>query len=50
MTSTLNSELPNDDDFDVIIQVGKGRDTKEFRAHSTILQACSPYFKIAIGW
>ncbi len=39
----------NDDDFNVIIQVGEDQHTKEFRAHSVILEECSPYFKTAIG-
>ena len=42
MTSRLH-------DFDVIIQVGEDHNTKEFRAHSNILQACSPYFKSAFS-
>jgi hypothetical protein len=37
------------DDFNVIIQAGKNQDTKEFRAHSIILRARSPYFKIAFS-
>src|ERR1044071_9548000 len=49
MTSTFNSDPSNDDDFNVIIQVGKGHDTKEFRAHSAILEARSSYFKIAFS-
>ena len=49
MASTFNSDLSNNKDFDVIIQVGEGHNTKEFRAHSAVLQACSPYFKIAFS-
>ena len=33
------------DDYNVIIKVGKNPNTKEFRAHSNILKARSPYFK-----
>ena len=36
-------------DHDVIIQVGENQDTKEFRAHSVILCARSPYFKSALS-
>jgi len=35
--------LNNGNDHDVIIQVGENH-IKEFRAHSNILKACSPYF------
>ena len=56
MTSMFHSSLSkdlslklNDDDFDVIIQVGKDKNTKEFRAHSVILQECSPYFESAFS-
>ena len=41
--------LNDADDFNVIIQVGENQNTKEFRAHSVILEECSPYFKTAIG-
>ena len=37
------------DDFNVIIQVGEDHNMKEFRAHSAILQACSPYFESAFS-
>ena len=55
MTSIFHSGLLNDfslmlneaDDFNVIIQVGENQDMKEFRAHSAILRARSPYFKNA---
>ena len=44
------SLLLNDfDDFNVIIQVGENRNAKEFRAHSLILRARSPYFKGALS-
>ncbi|GBB90392.1 hypothetical protein RclHR1_17330001 [Rhizophagus clarus] len=35
------------DDHNVIIQVGKNQNKKEFRAHSYILRSRSPYFKNA---
>ncbi|GBC38310.2 hypothetical protein GLOIN_2v1480795 [Rhizophagus irregularis DAOM 181602=DAOM 197198] len=41
--------LNNADDFNVIIQVGEVNNTKEFRAHSVILRARSPYFKSALS-
>ena len=37
------------DDHNVIIQVGENKDVKEFRAHSNILRARSPYFKSALS-
>ena len=56
MTSGFHSGLSkdlslilNDDDFDVIIQVGEGHNTKEFHAHSDILKGCSSYFKSAFS-
>jgi hypothetical protein len=41
--------LDDADDYDVIIQVGENQNTKEFRAHSVILRARSPYFKCALS-
>ena len=41
--------LNDSDDFNVIIQVGENQNTKEFRAHSVILRARSPYFKSALS-
>jgi len=57
MTSILHSGLSKDlslllndaDDFNVIIQVGENQNTREFRAHSVILRARSPYFKSAFS-
>src|ERR1044072_1366732 len=43
------SLILGDKDFDVIIKVGEDRNTKEFHAHSVILQTCSPYFKSAFS-
>ena len=37
--------LNDSDDYDVIIQVGKYQNIKEFYAHSNILRARSLYFK-----
>ena len=41
--------LNDSDDFNVIIQVGEDQNTKEFRAHSVILRARSPYFKSGLS-
>ncbi|GBC01607.1 hypothetical protein RclHR1_04260007 [Rhizophagus clarus] len=57
MTSTFHLGLSKDfslilddaDDYNVIIQVGEDLNTKEFRAHSAILRARSPYFKNALS-
>ncbi|GBB98679.1 hypothetical protein RclHR1_00330006 [Rhizophagus clarus] len=57
MTSIFHSGLSKDfslllndaDDFNVIIHVGENNNTKEFRAHSVILRARSPYFKGALS-
>ena len=57
MTSKFHSGLSKDlslilndvDDFNVIIQIGKNKNIKEFCAHSVILWACSSYFKIAFS-
>jgi len=48
MASRFHSGV-DDDDFDVIIQVGEDNNTKEFRAHSATLQASSLYFKSAFS-
>ncbi|RIA93828.1 hypothetical protein C1645_735269 [Glomus cerebriforme] len=45
----LSVILKDADDFNVIIQVGENENTKEFRAHSVILRARSPYFKSALS-
>lgn len=57
MTSIFYSSLSKDlslilydsDDYNVIIQVGKDQNMKEFKAHSVILRARSPYFKSALS-
>ena len=57
MTSFFHSNLSKDfslilndaDDYNVIIKVGENENTKEFRAHSVILRARSPYFKGALS-
>jgi hypothetical protein len=43
------SILNDADDFNVIIQIGESQNAKEFRAHSVILRARSPYFKTALS-
>ena len=53
MTTKFHSSLSEDlslmlndvYDHNVIIQVGRNQNIKEFRAHSNILRARSPYFK-----
>jgi hypothetical protein len=37
------------DDYDVIFEVGEEPNIKVFRAHSVILRAVSPYFKVALS-
>ena len=49
LSRDFSSILNDADDFNVIIQVGENQNTKEFRAHSVILRARSPYFKIAFS-
>ncbi|CAB4385841.1 unnamed protein product [Rhizophagus irregularis] len=57
MTSIFHSGLSKDfssilndaDDYNVIIQVDKNHNIKEFRAHSVILRARSRYFKSALS-
>ncbi|GBC02511.1 hypothetical protein RclHR1_04660004 [Rhizophagus clarus] len=41
--------LDDADDYNVIIKVGENENTKEFRAHSVVLRARSPYFKSALS-
>ncbi|RIB15182.1 hypothetical protein C2G38_2193026 [Gigaspora rosea] len=45
----LSQLLDNANDYNVTIQVGEGSNIKEFRAHSNILMARSPYFKRALS-
>ena len=49
LSKDLSLILNDADDFNVVIQVGEKQDTKEFRAHSVILRARSPYFKRALS-
>ncbi|POG81698.1 hypothetical protein GLOIN_2v1470532 [Rhizophagus irregularis DAOM 181602=DAOM 197198] len=49
LSKDLSLILNDADDYDVIIQVGDNQNTKEFRAHSVILRARSPYFKGALS-
>ncbi|CAG8753522.1 3633_t:CDS:1, partial [Acaulospora morrowiae] len=41
--------LEDADGYNVNIKVGENNETKEFRAHSIILRARSPYFKRALS-
>ena len=49
LSKDLSLILNDSDDFNVIIRVGEGQNIKEFRAHSVILRARSPYFKSALS-
>ena len=49
LSKDLSLILNDADDFNVVIQAGKNHNTKEFRAHSVILRARSPYFKRALS-
>jgi hypothetical protein len=49
LSKDLSLILNNPDDYNVIIQVGENQNAKEFRAHSIILRARSPYFKSALS-
>ncbi|CAG8633374.1 8472_t:CDS:2, partial [Dentiscutata erythropus] len=45
----MSLETYTDSEFDVKIIVGNGRNTKEFKAHSTILSSRSLYFQRALS-
>ncbi|GBC02512.1 hypothetical protein RclHR1_04660005 [Rhizophagus clarus] len=49
LSKDLSLILDDSDDYNVLIQVGENENTKEFRAHSVILRARSPYFKGALS-
>ena len=49
LSKDLSLILNDSDDFNVIIQVGDNQNIKEFRTHSVILRARSPYFKSALS-
>ena len=49
LSQHFNQLLDVADDYNVIIKVGDNSDTKEFRAHSNILRARSPYFERALS-
>ncbi|CAG8552134.1 7421_t:CDS:2 [Dentiscutata erythropus] len=49
LSNELSNIFEDSDDYDVIIQAGKEPDFKEFKAHSVILRARSPYFKVALS-
>jgi hypothetical protein len=45
LIQALSLMLNNSNDYNVIIQVGKNQNIKEFYTHSNILKARSAYFK-----
>ncbi|GBB98704.1 hypothetical protein RclHR1_00330031 [Rhizophagus clarus] len=57
MNSKFHSDLSKDlslmlndkEDYNVMIQIGENHNMKEFRVHSNILRARSPYFKSALS-
>ncbi|GBB92163.1 hypothetical protein RclHR1_19750001 [Rhizophagus clarus] len=49
LSKDFSSILNDADDYNVVIQVGENKNTKEFRAHSVILRARSRYFKSALS-
>ena len=49
LSKDLSLILNDSDDFNVIVKVGENQNVKEFRAHSVILRARSPYFKGALS-
>ncbi|RHZ84096.1 hypothetical protein Glove_85g108 [Diversispora epigaea] len=49
LSQNFSQLLDDADDYNVTIKVGEDQDTQEFRAHSMILRARSPYFKSALS-
>jgi hypothetical protein len=49
LSQELSLMLSGADDHNVIIQAGENQNVKEFRAHSNLLRARSPYFKSALS-
>ncbi|EXX60374.1 uncharacterized protein OCT59_006079 [Rhizophagus irregularis] len=49
LSQSFSQLLDDANDHDIIIKVGGNSNTKEFRAHSYILKARSPYFKRALS-
>jgi hypothetical protein len=49
LSKDLSLMLNNADDYNVVIQAGENKNVKEFRAHSNLLRARSPYFKSALS-
>ncbi|RHZ84127.1 hypothetical protein Glove_85g114 [Diversispora epigaea] len=49
LSQSFSQLLEDSDDYNVTIKVGENQNTQEFRAHSTILRARSPYFKSALS-
>ena len=49
LLNDLTKSLSESSFYDVEIKVGVNKDIKIFKAHSTILEARSPYFKVALS-
>ncbi|CAG8754207.1 8271_t:CDS:2 [Cetraspora pellucida] len=49
LSKDFSQLLDASDDYDVVIQAGEISDFKEFKAHSNVLRARSPYFKAALS-
>jgi hypothetical protein len=49
LSQNFSQLLEDADECNVIIKVGEGSNTKEFRAHSIILKTRSLYFKKALS-
>jgi hypothetical protein len=49
LSQNFSQLLENTDEYNVIIKVGEGSNTKEFRAHSILLKTRSLYFKKALS-
>src|SRR6266542_5216510 len=49
LINDLTKSLSESNFYDVEIKVGVNEDVKTFKAHSIILEARSPYFKVALS-
>ncbi|CAG8698463.1 16327_t:CDS:2, partial [Dentiscutata heterogama] len=49
LSKDFSQLLAESDDYDVVIRAGEEPDVKEFNAHSNVLHARSPYFKVALS-
>ncbi|CAI2170215.1 15313_t:CDS:2 [Funneliformis geosporum] len=49
LSQDLSIMLNDSDDHNIIIQAGENANIKEFRAHTNVLRARSPYFKSALS-